>query len=175
MWTTLQSDLPNKWELSEMENSSLAGISIGPTTLMSGPTHSFIQEARRAPTQKTQVGLGSKVAPSPCIFLQKEWDLWIVTISAPQCNYPPAQESLHQRTWQVFSPTHACRDVGDESQVTTRPLPKQLSTSWRSSCNTPHTGRLLQDQSMLSSWSTFNKLQQPLVLPTVHLIINGET
>lgn len=44
-----------------MGNSSLGGISSGPTTLMSGPTHSFIQEGRRAPTQKTQVGLGGKV------------------------------------------------------------------------------------------------------------------
>lgn len=39
-----------------MENSSLGGISSGPTTLMSGHTHSFIQEGRQVPTQKTQVG-----------------------------------------------------------------------------------------------------------------------
>lgn len=39
-------DLPKKWELSVMENSSLGGISSGPTTLMSWPTHSFIQEGR---------------------------------------------------------------------------------------------------------------------------------
>lgn len=41
-----------------MENSSLGGICSGPTTLMFGPTHSFIQEGRWAPIQKTQVGLG---------------------------------------------------------------------------------------------------------------------
>lgn len=39
-------DLPKKWELSVMENSSLGGISSGPTALMSWPTHSFIQEGR---------------------------------------------------------------------------------------------------------------------------------
>lgn len=44
-----------------MENSSLGGISSGPTTLMSGPTHSFIQEGRWTPTQKSQMGLGHRV------------------------------------------------------------------------------------------------------------------
>lgn len=52
-----------------MENSSLGGISSDPTTLISGPTHSFIQEGRRAPTQKTQVGLGHKVVLSLRLLL----------------------------------------------------------------------------------------------------------
>lgn len=52
-----------------MENSSLGGISSGPTTLMSGPTHSFIQEGRWAPAQKTQVGLGRKAAVSLRLLL----------------------------------------------------------------------------------------------------------
>lgn len=56
-----QEDLPNKWALSDMENSSLGGISSGPTTLISRPTHSFIQEGRWAPTQKSQMGLGHGV------------------------------------------------------------------------------------------------------------------
>ena len=44
-------DLPKKWELSVTENSSLGGISSGPTTLISWPTHSFIQESRWAQTK----------------------------------------------------------------------------------------------------------------------------
>lgn len=43
-----------------MENSSLGGSCSGPTTLMSGPIHSFIQERCLSPPQKTQVGLGWK-------------------------------------------------------------------------------------------------------------------
>lgn len=51
-----------------MENSSLGGISIGPTTLMSGPTHSFIQEARGAPTQKNTGGIETQGSGEP-LFL----------------------------------------------------------------------------------------------------------
>lgn len=48
-------DSPYKWELSERENPSLGGICNGPTMLMSGPTHSFIQEGGRAPAQGKHV------------------------------------------------------------------------------------------------------------------------
>lgn len=85
-----------------MENSSLGGICSGPTTLISGPSHSFIQERFLSLTSKSLTG----VVIRQCLLLLKDlwglmklfwtnmqWTIWIIANNESVNN--------HQHTWQL--------------------------------------------------------------------------
>lgn len=96
---------PNKWVLSVMENSSLGGISSGPATLISGPTHSFIQEGLRAPTQETGLEWWYRVVATLCSQpVTNKCDTWA---DFSQTWYKNGSSCVTLRPWwRVFSLTH---------------------------------------------------------------------